>query len=281
MKIAQIAPMWEEVPPKQYGGTERIVSYLTEHLVRLGHEVVLFASGDSETTAQLESVWPTSFRKTPPHLDPAVLTLALAGRAFEPGRCFDIIHNHIGLQVFPLISASKTPCVTTIPDGFNNANLGYFERYSELPFVSISSAQRSASAKLNYQATVHHGLPLRDYPFSSAPDTARPYLAFLGRMSPEKAPHLAIEAARRTGWRLKIAAKIASYEVDYWKRCIEPLIDGDQIQYLGELGQAGKTELLCGAAALLFPIQWREPFGLVMIESLACGTPVLAFRNGS
>src|SRR5262249_8452833 len=281
MKIAQIAPLWEEVPPKQYGGTERIVSYLTEQLVLMGHEVVLFATGDSRTSAQLESVWPASFRKTPPPFDPAILTLAHAGRAIEPGRGFDIIHNHIGIQMFPLLSASNTPCVTTIHDGFNNENLAYFGRYSELPFVSISNAQRSASAKINYQATVHHGVPLADYPFSAVPDTANPYLTFLGRMSPEKAPHLAIEAARKTGWRLKMAAKIASHEVDYWKTCIEPLIDGDQVQYLGELGHSGKTELLCGAAALLFPIQWREPFGLVMIESLACGTPVLAFRNGS
>lgn len=281
MRIAQVAPLWEEVPPRKYGGTERIVSYLTEELVRLGHDVVLFASGDSMTSAQLESVWPVSFRKTPPRLDPSVLTLAHVGRALEHGRSFDIIHNHVGVQAFPLMAASTTPSVTTIHDGFTRENLVHFEKYRELPVVSISNAQRALSQNIAYQATVHHGLPLRDYPFSAAPDTASPYLVFLGRMSLEKAPHLAIETARRSGWRLKMAAKIASHEIDYFKECVEPLVDGDQVQYLGELGHAAKIELISGAAALLFPIQWKEPFGLVMIESLACGTPVLAFRNGS
>ena len=281
MRIAQVAPLWEEVPPKKYGGTERIVSYLTEELVRLGHDVVLFASGDSVTSAQLESVWPVSFRKTPPRLDPSVLTLAHVGKVVERGRSFDIIHNHIGVQAFPLLAASSIPAVTTIHDGFTKENLVHFEKHAQLPIVSISNAQRALSQNIAYHSTVHHGLPLGEYPFSAAPDTGKPYLVFLGRMSPEKAPHLAIETARRSGWRLKMAAKIARHEVDYWKKCIEPLVDGDQVQYLGELGHAAKTELMCGAAALLFPIQWKEPFGLVMIESLACGTPVLAFRNGS
>src|SRR5215831_15684883 len=281
MRIAQIAPLWEEVPPKQYGGTERIVSYLTEELVRLGHDVVLFASGDSTTSAQLESIWPASFRKAPPQFDPGILTLAHCGKAFEPGHGFDIIHNHIGVQLFPLLAAATAPSVTTIHDGFTRDNLHYFEQYKDLPFVSISNAQRSLSAKINYRATVHHGLPISDYPFSALPDTARPYLAFLGRMSPEKAPHLAIHAALKSGWRLKMAAKIARHEAAYWKAFVEPLVDGDQIQYLGELGHSDKIDLLCGAAAMLFPIQWSEPFGLVMIESLACGTPVLALRNGS
>jgi glycosyltransferase involved in cell wall biosynthesis len=281
MRIAQVAPLWEEVPPRKYGGTERIVSYLTEELVRLGHDVVLFASGDSTTAAQLESVWPVSFRKTPPRFDPSVLTLAHIGKAFERGRSFDIIHNHAGVQAFPLLAASTTPSVTTIHDGFTRENLVYFERYHELPVVSISNAQRTQSQNTAYQATVHHGLPLQDYPFSAAADTARPYLVFLGRMSPEKAPHLAIETARRSGWRLKMAAKIAPHEIPYWRECVEPFVDGDQVQYLGELGHSAKTELIGGAAGLLFPIQWKEPFGLVMIESLACGTPVLAFRNGS
>src|SRR5215831_5803297 len=281
MRIAQVAPLWEEVPPKKYGGTERIVSYLTEELVRLGHDVVLFASGDSVTSAQLESVWPVSFRKTPPRFDPSVLTLAHVGKVLERSRSFDIIHNHIGVQAFPLLAASSIPSVTTIHDGFTKENLVHFEKHAQLPVVSISNAQRVLSQTIGYHATVHHGLPLGDYPFSAVPDTARPYLVFLGRMSPEKAPHLAIETARRSGWRLKMAAKIARHEVDYWKKCIEPLVDGDQVQYLGELGHAAKIELISGAAALLFPIQWKEPFGLVMIESLACGTPVLAFRNGS
>jgi glycosyltransferase involved in cell wall biosynthesis len=281
MRIAQVAPLWEEVPPKKYGGTERIVSYLTEELVRLGHNVVLFASGDSATSAQLESVWPVSFRKTPPRFDPSVLTLAHVGKALEDCRSFDIIHNHLGVQAFPLLAASATPSVTTVHDGFTKENLVSFEKYPQLPVVSISKAQRDLSVATTYQATVYHGLPMDEYPFSAAPDTTRPYLAFLGRMSAEKAPHLAIETARRSGWRLKMAAKIANHEVHYWKACVEPLVDGDQIQYLGELGHAAKTELIGGAAALLFPIQWKEPFGLVMIESLACGTPVLAFRNGS
>ena len=281
MRIAQVAPLWEEVPPRKYGGTERIVSYLTEELVRIGHDVVLFASGDSTTAAQLESVWPVSFRKAPPRFDPSVLTLAHVGKALERDRSFDVIHNHVGVQAFPLLAASTTPSVTTIHDGFTRENLVHFERYRGLPVVSISNSQRAQSQHTAYRATVHHGLPMGDYPFSASPDTARPYLVFLGRMSPEKAPHLAIETARRSGWRLKMAAKIGSHEIAYWKECVEPFVDGDQVQYLGELGHAAKTELIGGAAALLFPIQWKEPFGLVMIESLACGTPVLAFRNGS
>jgi glycosyltransferase involved in cell wall biosynthesis len=281
MRIAQIAPLWEEVPPKQYGGTERIVSYLTERLVKAGHEVVLFASGDSQTEARLESIWPTSLRKTAPPIDPTVLTLIHAGRVFEPGRDFDIVHNHIGIQAFPLLAWSDKPSITTIHDGFTQGNVAYFNHYKHLRFVSISAAQRAPLPKINYAATVHHGIPVEEFPFSARADEAKPYLAFLGRMSPEKAPHLAIRAALETGWRLKMAAKIASHEVDYWRTQIEPLVDGDQIQYLGELGHNAKCELLAGAAAMLFPIQWKEPFGLVMIESLACGTPVIAYRNGS
>jgi glycosyltransferase involved in cell wall biosynthesis len=281
MRIAQIAPLWEEVPPRQYGGTERIVSYLTEQLVKMGHDVVLFASGDSRTSAKLESVWPTSLRKTPPPIDPAVLTLASAAKAFGPSGEFDVIHNHIGIQAFPLLAASETAALTTIHDGFTQGNVAYFNRYKDLPFVSISDAQRVPLPKVNYVATVHHGIPMQDFAFSARCDEARPYLAFLGRMSPEKAPHLAIQAAVASGWRLKMAAKIASHEVEYWKSHIEPMVDGDQIQYLGELGHEPKCELLAGAAAMLFPIQWKEPFGLVMIESLACGTPVIAYSNGS
>ncbi|HEY6329580.1 MAG TPA: glycosyltransferase family 4 protein [Blastocatellia bacterium] len=281
MRIAQIAPLWEEVPPKQYGGTERIVSYLTERLVEMGHEVVLFASGDSETSARLESVWPTSLRKTAPPIDPTVLTLIHAGRALGPGREFDIVHNHIGIQAFPLMAGSQTPSVTTIHDGFTQGNVSYFNHYKDLPFVSISGAQRAPLPKINYAATVHHGIPVEEFAFSTQSDKSDPYLVFLGRMSPEKAPHIAIRAALESGWRLKMAAKIASHEVEYWKAEIEPMVDGDQIQYLGELGHGAKCELLAGAAAMLFPIQWKEPFGLVMIESLACGTPVIAWRNGS
>lgn len=281
MRIAQIAPLWEEVPPKQYGGTERIVSYLTERLVQMGHEVVLFASGDSRTSARLESVWPASLRKTPPPVDPTLLTLAHLGRVFAADSDFDIIHNHIGIQAFPLLDSSPRAALTTIHDGFTQENVSYFNHYKQLRFVSISGAQRAPLPKINYVATVHHGIPVAEFPFSSSPDESRPYLAFMGRMSPEKAPHLAIKAALASGWRLKMAAKIADHEIDFWKAHVEPMVDGDQIQYLGELGHQAKCELLSGAAAMLFPIQWKEPFGLVMIESLACGTPVIAFRKGS
>lgn len=281
MRIAQLAPLWEEVPPKQYGGTERIVSYLTEQLVRMGHEVVLFASGDSRTSATLESIWPVSWRKSPPALDPSVLTLVHACRALESAGRFDVIHNHLGIQAFPLLAASETPALTTIHDGFTQGNVAFFNRYRDLRFVSISNAQRAPLPKVNYISTVYHGLPMEEFPFSETCEESAPYLAFLGRMSPEKAPHLAIRAALAAGWRLKMAAKIAAHEVDYWKNCVEPLVDGDQIQYLGEFGHQAKCELLSGAAALLFPIQWKEPFGLVMIESLACGTPVIAYENGS
>ena len=171
--------------------------------------------------------------------------------------------------------------MSTIHDGFTEESAVYFDRYRHLAFVSISDSQRSASPALNYLRTVYHGIPVIDFAFSSVCETAEPYLAFLGRMSPEKAPDLAITAALKSGWRLKMAAKIASHELDYWKTSIEPLVDGDQIQYLGELGHDAKCELIGGAAAMLFPIQWNEPFGLVMVESLACGTPVVASRNGS
>ncbi|HUK90005.1 MAG TPA: glycosyltransferase family 4 protein [Blastocatellia bacterium] len=281
LRIAQIAPLWEEVPPKQYGGTERIVSYLTERLVEKGHDVVLFASGDSRTSAELESIWPTALRKTPPPVDPTALALAHLGRVFQYDGEFDVIHNHMGIQAFPLLAEAESAVLTTIHDGFTQGNVSYFNRFKALPFVSISNAQRAPLPKINYLSTVHHGIPMEAFPFSAGPETTRPYLAFLGRMSPEKAPHIAIKAAVETGWRLKMAAKIASHEVSYFKNFVEPFVDGDQIQYLGELGHQAKCELLAGAAAMLFPIQWKEPFGLVMIESLACGTPVIAYRNGS
>jgi glycosyltransferase involved in cell wall biosynthesis len=281
MRIAQIAPLWEEVPPRQYGGTERVVSYLTEQLVRMGHEVTLYASGDSCTSARLETVWPKAFRKAPPDIDPSVLTLAHLGKVFEKDERFDIVHNHIGIQALPLLASSKKASLTTIHDGFTVENVVCFNRYRHLPYITISNAQRRPDVRINYFATVYHGIPVEKFPFSASCDTANPYLAFLGRMSPEKAPHLAIAAALSSGWRLKMAAKIASHEVAYWKEQIEPYVDGDQIQYLGELDHDAKCELLAGAAAMLFPIQWKEPFGLVMIESLACGTPVIAFNNGS
>jgi glycosyltransferase involved in cell wall biosynthesis len=281
MKIAQIAPLWEEVPPRQYGGTERIVYYLTEQLVRLGHEVTLFASGDSRTSGLLKSVWPTSIRKNPPCIDASILTLAHAAKAFEKAGEFEVIHNHMGIQTLPLLASSEAASLTTIHDGFTGDNLAVFNRYASLPYVTISDAQRNPAASINYYATVHHGMPPGDFPFSACPNGSAPYLAFLGRMSPEKAPHIAIQVALESGWRLKMAAKIASHEVAYWKQYVEPLVDGDQIEYLGELGHEAKCELLGGAAALLFPIQWKEPFGLVLIESMACGTPVIAFGLGS
>jgi len=278
MKIAQIAPLIEAVPPKFYGGTERVVAYLTDALVELGHEVTLFASGDSGTKAQLAPIWPRALRLDPSVHDyfaPVFMQLeSVARRAHE----FDVIHSHLDYFAYPTLRLLGSPAVTTLHGRLDLPELGpLYDLYDDMPVVSISDSQRQPLPQANYVATIHHGLPqnlLRKGPGGE-------YLAFLGRISPEKAPDAAIRIAARAGMPLKIAAKVDRVDEEYFKTTIEPLLSGANVEFIGEIGEDQKSEFLGNAAALLFPIAWREPFGLVMIEAMACGTPVIAFNNGS
>ena len=279
MRIAQIAPLWESVPPKCYGGTERIVSYLTEELVRLGHDVTLFASGDSRTAARLEPVCPQALRLNTGifHRDaPFILMLE---RAFRHSGEFDLIHSHLDLLGFPLWRRCKVPVISTLHGRLDLPNLiPLYQEFAEMPLVSISNAQRRPLQWANWQATVHHGLPRDLYRFHPEPGK---YLAFLGRIAPEKRPDHAIEIAKRVGLPLRIAAKVDPVDRNYFHTEIEPLLDHPLVEYVGELTDAEKDDFLGEAYALIAPFDWPEPFGLVFIESLACGTPVLAYRRGS
>jgi glycosyltransferase involved in cell wall biosynthesis len=280
MKIAQIAPLIESVPPRLYGGTERIVSYLTEELVRQGHDVTLFASGDSMTSARLVSCAPTALRLDTRVKEWIPYYLLMLDRVRENAEDFDILHFHIDQFHFPLFRQIAERTVTTthgrqdLPD-----LLPLYMGFSDMPLVSISNAQRKPIANANFIATVHHGLP---------PDLHRPslqprggYLAFLGRISQEKRPDRAIEMARALGVPLKIAAKVDRTDEAYFREQIAPLLNGPGVEFIGEINETAKTGFLGDALALLFPIDWPEPFGLSMIEAMACGTPVLAFRRGS
>jgi glycosyltransferase involved in cell wall biosynthesis len=279
MRIAQIAPLHESVPPRTYGGTERVVSFLTEELVAMGHDVTLFASGDSVTDAQLEAAWPCALRFDTTLRDsmaPQMLMLELiAQRAHE----FDVLHCHLDYLPFSLLSRQATPFMTTMHGRLDLPELHrVLHQFPQAPLVSISDAQRRPLPSGNFMATVHHGLP----PNLLTPrSTSRDYLAFLGRICPEKSPDRAIRIARGAGMKLKIAAKIDKVDREYFEAKIRPMIDGDQIELIGEIGDAEKPEFLSGAKALLLPIDWPEPFGLVMIEAMACGTPTIAFPAGS
>jgi len=277
MRIAQIPPLIESVPPKLYGGTERIVSYLTEELVRQGHEVTLFASGDSETSAELVACVPEALRlaKVDEWLPYSVMQLEKIRRRAGD---FDVAHFHADFFHFPLVRGLGTPSVTTL---HGRLDLPFYQllldEFPELPLVSISDDQRRL-LPARWIATVLHGLPPDLYSFSAARGG---YLAFLGRISPEKRPDRAIEIARRAGVRLKIAAKVDKADEAYFNQAIRPLIKGPGVEYIGEINDSEKQAFLGGASALLFPIDWPEPFGLVQIEAMACGTPVIAWRRGS
>ena len=279
MKIAQIAPLIESVPPRLYGGTERIVSYLTEALVGLGHDVTLFASGDSITNAELAPCCTRALRLDPSAGDTIPHFMLMIDKVRERAQEFDILHFHIDLFQFPLFRSLAARTLTTLHGRQDLGDLKpFYSRFGEMPLVSISNDQRKPIPHANFVATIHHGIPV---------DLHRPsfeqgsYLAFLGRISPEKRPDRAIRIARAAGVPLKIAAKVDKVDEDYFRNEILPLIDGPDVEFIGEINEREKTKFLGEAAALLFPVDWPEPFGLVMIEAMACGTPVLAFRCGS
>lgn len=278
MKIAQVAPLWERVPPPSYGGIELVVSHLTDELARRGHEVTLFASGDSETLAHLEAVSPHALRLDPNVKEYAVYETLELSQVYQQAEEFDIIHSHIGISALPLASLVSTPTVHTLHGNFTQDNQKVFSHHQKQLYVSISRAQRQIN--LNYVDTVYNGIQPESYPFKQQPQEPR-YLAFLGRFSPEKGPHHAIAIAKQTGWRLKMAGKVDVPDAKFFAQEIAPHIDGQQIEYLGEVSHAEKAELLGNAAVTLFPITWQEPFGLVMIESMATGTPVIAMNFGS
>ena len=281
MRIAQVSPLAESVPPKLYGGTERIVSYLTEELVRQGHKVTLFASGDSITSADLHPIVDTALRFDPDVKDPQVFNLLQFDAVRERAHEFDVIHFHTDYLHFPLVRELDLRNVVTTLHGRLDLP-GYpeiFARHRDVPVVSISNDQRRPLPFANWQGTVLHGLPRNVCRFEPEPGAG--YLAFLGRISPEKRVDRAIEIARRAGMKLRIAAKVDAADRRYFEEQIEHLLAQPHVEYIGEIGERDKCGFLGQARALLFPIDWPEPFGLVMIEAMSCGTPCVAWRAGS
>lgn len=279
MRIAQIAPLYEAVPPKRYGGTERVVSFLTEELVALGHDVTLFASGDSQTSATLVPVRPQALRLDPSVRDPMAPHALMLEQVLRRAHEFDLLHFHLDYLPFSLFSRQEVPWVTTLHGRLDLPELGpIFDAFPDAPVVSISDSQRAPLPQAGWAATIHHGLP-KDL---LTPRDAEPgYLAFLGRIAPEKRPDRAIRIAAEAGLPLKIAAKVDKADAEYYARHIEPLVAQAHVEFIGEICDREKPDFLSGARALLVPIDWPEPFGLVMIEAMSCGTPVIAFSHGS
>ncbi|TGQ72722.1 MAG: glycosyltransferase family 4 protein [Mesorhizobium sp.] len=284
MRIAHVAPLYESVPPRLYGGTERIISYLVEALVDLGHDVTLFASGDARTSARLVACRERALRLDPRPLKSEIAAhLSMLDEVRKRADDFDIIHFHLSHFLhFPFFREMPGRTVTTPHGRLDYADLAQaYGRFPQFPMISISRSQRARFASANWLATIHHGLPLDLYEpdFEAGADGG--YLAFLGRMSRDKRPDRAIEIARRTGLKLKLAAKVGDGDRAYFEEVVEPLIDGDRIEFVGEIGEDQKSRFLGNAAALLFPIDWPEPFGLAVIEAMACGTPVMAWSCGA
>jgi glycosyltransferase involved in cell wall biosynthesis len=279
MRIAQVAPLVECVPPPGYGGTERVVSYLTEELVKEGHDVTLFASGDSRTSATLVACSPRSFRLDEAIVDHVAHQVVQLEAVAAASHRFDIIHWHVDYFHFPMSRRLGVPNLTTLHGRLDIEDLQpLYDDFREMPVVSISDDQRTPLPQANWVATVHHGMPLDELLPQPKPGD---YLAFLGRISPEKRADRAIEVARRARKPLRIAAKVDDADREYFEREIEPLLEHDHVDFIGEIGPQEKNEFLGHAQALLFPIDWNEPFGLAMIEAMACATPVIAYRSGS
>ena len=279
MHIAQVAPLTEAVPPKLYGGTERVVSWLTEELIALGHEVTLFASGDSVTSARLEAMWPRALRLDGSVRDPNALHMMMLEHVYQRAADFDLLHFHLDYYPFSLFARQPTPFMTTLHGRLDlPEHQPVFDMFSSSPVVSISNAQRRPLPQANWVRTVHHGLPER----LLMPKPVKPsHFAFLGRIAPEKGIDRAIRIAQHCGVPLKVAAKVDGADREYFDEKIEPMIRSGNVEYIGEINDNDKSEFLSGAIALLVPIDWPEPFGLVMIEAMACGTPVIAFNRGS
>lgn len=279
MNIAQVAPLYESVPPQYYGGTERVVSQVTEELVRQGHSVTLFASGDSKTNANLVPVCPRALRLDEDCVDSMAHHILLLEHVAQAADQFDVIHFHIDYLHFPLSRAYQWPHVTTLHGRLDLPDLDpLYREFTDMPVVSISDAQREPLPQANWQDTVYHGISPSLFSYNSTPGD---YLAFLGRISPEKRVDRAVEIAERSGLPLKVAAKVDPVDQEYFDTTVKPLFEADYVDFVGEIGEREKEDFLGNARALLSPIDWPEPFGLVLIEALACGTPVIAFPHGS
>jgi glycosyltransferase involved in cell wall biosynthesis len=280
MKIAQIAPLIESVPPRLYGGTERVVSYLTEELVSLGHEVTLFASGDSITSANLVPCCTQALRLDAAVSDVVPYYMLMLDKVRSHAAEFDVLHFHIDYYHFPIFRHLPIPSVTTLHGRQDLRDcLPFFAGFNDMPLLSISHAQRVPLPHANFLATIHHGLPQNLHEASYRPKGG--YLAFVGRISPEKGPVDAIRIAHSLGIPLKIAAKVDKLDASYFREVVQPMLLTEGVEFIGEISEKQKGPFLREAMALLFPICWPEPFGLVMIEAMACGTPVIAYRAGA